>query len=87
MAYIPQNSESIVSPSLKLIQVSRIHLVIYKNILYHLNVLVNIPVSLKPIQGLNKNELQSGPFLPISRGRISAPFPIKNSHPFSQYHV
>ena len=29
----------------------------------------------------------SGPFLPISRGRISAPFPIKNSHFFSQYHV
>ena len=28
-----------------------------------------------------------GPFLPISRGRISAPFPIKNSHLFSQYHV
>ena len=26
-------------------------------------------------------------FLPISRGRISAPFPIKNSHLFSQYHV
>ena len=29
----------------------------------------------------------AGPFLPISRGRISAPFPIKNSHLFSQYHV
>ena len=28
-----------------------------------------------------------GDFLPISRGRISAPFPIKNSHLFSQYHV
>ena len=30
---------------------------------------------------------RTGPFLPISRGRISAPFPIKNSHLFSQYHV
>ena len=29
----------------------------------------------------------TGPFLPISRGRISAPFPIKNSHLFSEYHV
>ena len=29
----------------------------------------------------------TGPFLPISRGQISAPFPIKNSHLFSQYHV
>ena len=29
----------------------------------------------------------SGDFLPISRGRISAPFPIENSHLFSQYHV
>ena len=27
------------------------------------------------------------PFLPISRGRISAAFPIKNSHLFSQNHV
>ena len=26
-------------------------------------------------------------FLPISWGRISAPFPIENSHLFSQYHV
>ena len=30
---------------------------------------------------------RSGDFLPISRGQISAPFPIKNSHLFSQYHV
>ena len=29
----------------------------------------------------------SGDFLPISRGRILAPFPIKNSHLFPQYHV
>ena len=26
-------------------------------------------------------------FLPFSRGRISAPFTIENSHPFSHYHV
>ena len=26
-------------------------------------------------------------FLPFSRGPISAPFPIENSHLFSQYHV
>ena len=31
--------------------------------------------------------VKPGPFLPISMGRISAPFPIKNSHLFSQYHV
>ena len=29
----------------------------------------------------------SGAFLPISRGRISAQFPIENSHLFTQYHV
>ena len=31
--------------------------------------------------------LGPGDFQPISRGRILAPFPIKNSHLFSQYHV
>ena len=29
----------------------------------------------------------AGDFLPISSGRILAPFPIENSHLFSQYHV
>ena len=29
----------------------------------------------------------SGHFMPFSRGRISAPFPIENSNLFSQYHV
>ena len=31
--------------------------------------------------------VNAGDFLSISRGRISAPFPIKNSLLFSQYHV
>ena len=31
--------------------------------------------------------LCTGDFLPISRGLISAPFPIENSHLFPQYHV
>ena len=30
-------------------------------------------------EGDNK---ETGPFLPISRGQISAPFPIKNNHLF-----
>ena len=30
---------------------------------------------------------KAGNFLPFSKGRISAPFPIENSHLFSQYHV
>ena len=33
------------------------------------------------------HQASAGHFLPFSRGRILAPFPIKNSHIFSQYHV
>ena len=31
--------------------------------------------------------METGDFLPFSRGHISAPFPIENSHLFSQCHV
>ena len=31
--------------------------------------------------------IYTGDFLLISRDQISAPFPIENSHIFSQYHV
>ena len=36
---------------------------------------------------LCRSQVKTGEFLPISRGQISAPFPIENSHIFSQYHV
>ena len=33
------------------------------------------------------NFMAAGHFLPSSRGRMSAPFPIENNHLFPQYHV
>ena len=38
-------------------------------------------------QNFNNHHFWTGHFLPFSRGRISAPFLIENSHLFSQYHV
>ena len=38
------------------------------------------------VEGMKGNRVSSGEFLPISRGRISASFPIENNHLFSQYH-
>ena len=35
----------------------------------------------------SKLYFEAGDFLPFSSGRISAPFPIKNSHLISQYHI
>ena len=39
------------------------------------------------VEGMKGNRVSSREFLPISRGRISASFPIENSHLFSQYQV
>ena len=39
----------------------------------------------KVITGRLRVDVISGDFLPISRGRISAPFPIENCHLFFQY--
>ena len=56
MANIPENSEIIhgIPISLKLIQVSRIPLIIYKNIPFPFKFLANIPVSLKTLPGPHK---------------------------------
>ena len=40
-----------------------------------------------PGKKYNISTLITGDFLPFSSGRISAPFPIENSHLFSKYHV
>ena len=51
MANIPKIQKAGIPISLKLIQVSRIPLNIYKNIPYPYKFLANIPVSLKPLPG------------------------------------
>ena len=52
MANIPYIQKALYPISLKLIQVSRIPLSIYKNILYPFKFLANVPVSLKALLGL-----------------------------------
>ena len=57
MANIPKIQKALYAHTLKLIQISRIHFNIYKNILCHFKFLANIPVSLKTLPGPHYSRL------------------------------
>ena len=63
MANIPKIQKELYPISLKLIQVSRIPLSIYKNIPYPFKFFPNVPVSLKTLPGLQWCRWGSNPFL------------------------
>ena len=63
------------------------HLLLYELSNVILKQTSNVQKGYYQAQKIASKRVSARDFVPFSRGRISAPFPIKNSRPFSQFHV